>query len=119
MSGEDQGNEIRVGETHVIDWLPAYALNILTQRKMALKPNTWQIVPPARLSCASTRLWSMSCVGLWRRLRLVPAQRSLMKEIHSARSKRWPFPNPPVWQRWAAFFRRSTPTWGVALIIVA
>ena len=119
MSGEDQGNEIRVGETHVIDWLPAYALNILTQEEMAL---TAEHLANCSACQAELRLYQ----AVVDELPLALAQAAprpvlkdrLMKEIHSRQVKAVGAPYLPFWQRWAGFFHRSVPAWAMALIMV-
>jgi anti-sigma-K factor RskA len=119
MSGEDQGNEIRVGEAHVTEWLPAYALNILAQDEMALTAEHLANCPACQ---AELRLYQAAAdelpLALAQSAPRPELKNRLMKEIRSRKAQSTVPLRPTFWQQMAAFFRRSAPAWAAALILV-
>ncbi len=106
-------------EMHVLEWLPAYALDILTEAEMA------QVVVHLATCSAcrdELRLYQAAADELPLALaQTTPApalKDRLMKTIH-ARQKETTAPARLGFRNtWASFLRRSLPVWGLALIAV-
>ncbi len=119
MVADKQVNEMRADEAHVTEWLPAYALNILTEAETTQVAEHLAICPACQVE-----LHLYQAVADELPLALVqsaprPALKDrLMKEIHSRQVKAVAPPYRTFWQRWAGFFQRSAPAWAMALIMV-
>jgi anti-sigma-K factor RskA len=119
MAAERQVNKMHADEAHATEWLPAYALNILTEAETTQVAEHLAICPACQ---AELRLYQAAADELPLALAQAvprPALKDrLMKEIHSRQVKAVGAPNPTFWQRWAGFFQRSAPAWAMALIMV-
>jgi anti-sigma-K factor RskA len=119
MVADRQVNEMRPDEAHATEWLPAYALNILTEEETTQVAEHLAICPACQ---AELHLYQAAADELPLALAQAaprPALKArLMKEIHSRQVKAVGVPNLTFWQRWAGFFRRGAPAWAMALIMV-
>ena len=119
MVTDRQVNGMRADEAHITEWLPAYALNILTEAETTQVAEHLAICPACQ---AELHLYQAAADEL--PLALVQAaprpalKDRLMKEIHSRQVKAVSPPYKTFWQRWAGFFHRSVPAWAMALIMV-
>jgi anti-sigma-K factor RskA len=118
MMAEGQVNEMRLDQAHATDWLPAYALNILTDDETAQVAEHLANCPACQ---AELRLYQVTAdelpLGLAQSAPRPELKDRLMKEIHSRQVKAAGAPNPAFWQRWADFFRRTAPAWAMILIV--
>lgn len=104
-------------ENHVNEWLPEFALDLLTESETAQ-------VAEHLVTCSACRedLRLYQSVADELPLALVqieprPALKvRLMKEIHARQGKAAGTSRPALWQSWVAFIRRSFPAWSLALI---
>jgi anti-sigma-K factor RskA len=106
-------------EKHYEEWLPAYALNILSAEETALVAEHLAGCPICRadlqryqavaddLSLAATQAAPRPIV-----------KTKLMKQIHARQVKADPAPRLSYWQVWKASLRRSLLLWGAALLVV-
>jgi anti-sigma-K factor RskA len=106
-------------EMHVNEWLPAYALEVLTEAE------TVQVAEHlAACSACSAELRQYQAAADELPLALVQTaprpelKNRLMKEIHTRQKKAVGSSHPAFWQLWVAFLRRSAPAWSLALIAV-
>jgi len=112
-------DETRASDNHVLEWLPAFALNCLTDEETAQVAGHLAV-------CADCREELRAYQSTADELPLALAQVSprpalkdtLMKEIHSRRMKAVGIPERPGKRRWIDYFRRSAPAWAMALIIL-
>lgn len=109
---------MQIGGGHVADWLPAYALNILSPEETSSVTEHLAGCPDCRLAL---RAYQQTADALPLAL-AQSAPRSalkdrLMAEIHSRKMKSVAPARPKAWQQVAAFFRRSAPVWAVAMIL--
>ena len=104
---------------HVVDWLPAYALDILTETEMAQVVEHLSTCADCR---AELRLYQATVDDLPLALAQVaprPALKErLMKEIHARQANPVIPTRRNLWQTWMAFLHRSLPVWSLALIAV-
>jgi anti-sigma-K factor RskA len=106
-------------EMHVLEWLPAYALDILTEAETA------QVVEHLA-TCAACRdelhLYQVAADELPLALaQTAPApalKDRLMKTIYARQKETTAPARLGRWSAWAAFLRRSLPVWGVALVAI-
>jgi anti-sigma-K factor RskA len=112
-------DETRASDNHVLEWLPAFALNCLTDEETAQVAGHLSVCPDCR---AELRAYQVTADELPLALAQVEPRPmlkdSLMKEIHARQVKAAGIPERSVIQRWAHFFRRSAPGWALALIIL-
>lgn len=119
MNTVEQGKEMNVNEVHVTEWLPAYALNILT-------PDETASVTDHLANCASCQSELRSYQAVVDELPLALAQNAprpalknrLMKDIHTRKAEAAGANRLALRERWAAFFRRSVPVWATALVLL-
>jgi len=118
MRAEGQLTELRDEGAHVTEWLPSYALNILTEEETIRIAEHLAGCPACQVEL---RLYQAAADELPLALSQAaprPALKNqLMKEIHSRRVKAAGAPDLAFWQRAALFFRRSAPAWSVAMIL--
>ena len=119
MRNEDNVTELRIGGEHAQEWLPAYALNILAEQETAQVAEHLASCPACRVDLhayqAAADELPLALVQTAPRPEL---KNRLMRDIHSRQMKATGAAQPAFWQRWAVFFRRSAPAWGLALIVV-
>jgi anti-sigma-K factor RskA len=104
-------------EMHVSEWLPAYALDILTEAEMAQVAEHLSV-------CAACRAELRRYQSIAGELPLALAQSAprpvlkerLMKEVRVRQAQAAEPTRRSRWQTWTAFLRRSFPAWGLALI---
>lgn len=106
-------------ESHVSDWLPDYALELLTEEETAQVVGHLKTCPACR---AELRAYQLTVDALPLALAQAaprPALKDrLMKEIHARQVKASGATRPSFWQSWIAFNRRSALAWSLALIVV-
>jgi len=106
-------------EKHVNEWLPAYALNILSQEE------TTQVVEHLA-TCPTCRDELRAYQGVVDELPLAlvetaphPALKDqLMREIRSRHARVRISPQPNLWQQLVSYVRHNFPVWSLALIVV-
>ena len=119
MSSLEQGFEMNFDDGHVAEWLPAYALSILT-------PEETSRVTEHLATCPACRAELRAYQSTADELPLALAQAAprpelkdhLMREIRSRKAKSALTTHLTIWQQLAAFLRRSAPAWAMALIVV-
>jgi anti-sigma-K factor RskA len=110
---------MNLDEGHIVELLPAYALNILTQEETSRVTEHLATC----LACqAELRAYQLIADDL--PLALAQAaprpvlKDQLMREIRSRKAKSTLASPLTVWQQLAIFLRRSAPAWAMALVVV-
>lgn len=104
---------------HVIDLLPAYALDCLDEEDLVRVSEHLAV-------CAECRAELRSYQAVTDQLALaVPdadppthLKRRLMDHIQPTRPKAFSHPRSSWWQRWTEFMQRTTPVWGLASLFL-
>jgi len=118
MSSLEQGI-VKTDDGHVAEWLPAYALNILTPEETSRVAGHLATCPACR---AELRAYLLTVdelpLALAQTAPRPELKDHLMSEIRSRKAKSVPTSPITIWQRLAVFLRRSAPAWAMALILV-
>jgi len=119
MSSLEQGLKLNTDNGHVAEWLPAYALGILTAEETPRVIEHLAACPACRADLRAYQLTADELSLALAQSAPRPALKDrLMKEIHSRQVKAAASWQPTIWQQIAGFFRRSAPAWTLALVAV-
>ncbi len=106
-------------EMHVNEWLPAYALDIMTEEETVQVAEHLASCPACRSDLRAYQEAADELPLALVQMAPPPALKDhLMKNIRSRQAQAAGASHPTFWQQMAVLLKRSAPAWGVALILV-